>query len=46
MLKNQQLTDTIQQETLAKSINQTETGGFSTTVKVDGAELKISLTKI
>jgi isoleucyl-tRNA synthetase len=39
------LTDVILQETLVKSLHKTAVEGFSTTVKIDAAELKISLAK-
>jgi isoleucyl-tRNA synthetase len=45
LLKNQQLTDTIQQETLAKSLNRHSKNDFTTTAKIDNAELTISLSK-
>ncbi|MDB5164401.1 MAG: ileS [Candidatus Saccharibacteria bacterium] len=39
------LMTTIQQETLAASLNESNPDDFSTTAKVDGAELQISLSK-
>jgi isoleucyl-tRNA synthetase len=45
LLKNQQLTDTIQQETLAKSLNHHPKNDFVTTAKIDNADLTISLSK-
>jgi isoleucyl-tRNA synthetase len=46
LLKNKALTDTIIQETLAKSLNKSVAKAFTATVKIDGAELGISLSKI
>ena len=45
LLKNRQLTDTIQQETLAKSLNHHPKNDFAVTAKIDNAELTISLSK-
>jgi isoleucyl-tRNA synthetase len=45
VLNNDQLTDIIKHETLAKSLRNTPVDGFETTVKVDAAELSISLAK-
>lgn len=45
LLSNKELTDTILQETLAKSLHKTPLDGFSATVKIDGNEIKISLAK-
>jgi isoleucyl-tRNA synthetase len=47
LLGDASLTDTIQQETLATSLNKTDIEeGFSKTVKIDGYDLTISLKKI
>ncbi|PIZ61561.1 isoleucine--tRNA ligase, partial [Candidatus Saccharibacteria bacterium CG_4_10_14_0_2_um_filter_52_9] len=43
LFKDHGLTDTIKHETLAKSLHPTAVKGFQTTVKIDGAELHISL---
>lgn len=43
--KHKDLTEVIQQETLAVSLNKITQSDFSTTVKVDGAELTIGLSK-
>ena len=45
LLENSELTDTIKQETLAKSLRHKATGDFTTTVKIDNAELIIGLSK-
>ncbi|MEK7594762.1 MAG: isoleucine--tRNA ligase [Patescibacteria group bacterium] len=45
LLKNSELTDVIAQETLAKSLNKATKDAFEATVKIDGAELKIGITK-
>jgi isoleucyl-tRNA synthetase len=45
LLENKTLTDTIMQETLAKSLNKGGVQAFTATVKIDKAELKISLAK-
>jgi isoleucyl-tRNA synthetase len=45
LLKNKQLTDTIQQETLAKSLNRHPKNDFATTAKIGNTELTISLSK-
>jgi isoleucyl-tRNA synthetase len=45
LLKNDELTDIIKHETLAKSLHKTQLDGFETSVKVNNAELKISLKK-
>jgi isoleucyl-tRNA synthetase len=45
LLKNNKLTDIINQETLSESLNKHDIKYFSTTVKIDGAELKINLEK-
>jgi isoleucyl-tRNA synthetase len=46
LLKNKSLTDTIQQETLATSLNNTSPEGFTKTVKIDEHELLIDLKKV
>ena len=46
VLGNHDLTDVVVQETLAKELNQGQSEGFSTTAKVDGAELTITLSKV
>lgn len=46
VLHNHELTDVIIQETLTKALRHGRSEGFSTTVKVDGAELTITLSKI
>ena len=45
VLDNTDLTDVISQETLSISLNQGDAEGFVADVKVDGAELTITLTK-
>lgn len=45
LLKNHKLTEVIQQETLAKSLNKGVVKDFSVTVKVEGEELVICLDK-
>jgi isoleucyl-tRNA synthetase len=45
LLNNSQLTDVILQETLAESLNSGTSSSFETTVKVEGSELKIALSK-
>ena len=45
VLKNHELTDVIVQETLARALNQDKPEGFVIAVKVDGAELTITLAK-
>ncbi len=45
VLANKLLTEVIEQETLSISFNQGPAEGYTTEVKVDGAELKISLVK-
>ncbi|MEK7600217.1 MAG: isoleucine--tRNA ligase [Patescibacteria group bacterium] len=45
LLDNEALTDVILQETLAKSLGTAADNGFDITVKVDGAELQIGITK-
>jgi isoleucyl-tRNA synthetase len=44
-LEDSRLTDIIKHETLAKSLTEEVKDGYSTTVKVEGAELTISLAK-
>ncbi len=46
LLKTASLTDTIQQETLATSLNTTTPDGFTKTVKIDTHELFIDLKKV
>ena len=45
VLKNEQLTDVIMQETLANSINHNDVKNYTTTAKIDGAELTIAFDK-
>ncbi|HVV67019.1 MAG TPA: isoleucine--tRNA ligase [Candidatus Saccharimonadales bacterium] len=45
VLKDHTLTDTIKQETLATNFGETVENGYETTVKIDGAELTIKLSK-
>jgi isoleucyl-tRNA synthetase len=46
VLKNSDLTDVIKQETLGQQLNHGSPDGYAITVKVDGAELKITLAKV
>jgi isoleucyl-tRNA synthetase len=45
VLKDGDLTDTVKQETLAKQLSLERVEGFESIVKIDGQELKISLSK-
>lgn len=45
LLRNEQLTDVILQETLANSINNNDVKNYTTTAKIDGAELTIAFDK-
>lgn len=45
VLKNQELAEIIKNETLAKSLGEPVQNGYQTTVKIDGAELAISLAR-
>lgn len=46
VLKNSELLADIQRETLAKSFNKLAKANFNTTVKVDGSELSVNLSKM
>ena len=46
VLQRPELTDTIKQETLAKSLRTTGKSDFTTTVKIESADLGIGVTKL
>ncbi|HMH31107.1 MAG TPA: class I tRNA ligase family protein, partial [Methylomirabilota bacterium] len=46
VLKNPELTDVIEHETLASSLNKVKESEFTTTAKIDGVELSIGLSKV
>ena len=46
VVEDSKLTEVIKHETLAKTLDEAVKDGYSTTVKVDGAELTISLCRV